>query len=264
MWRRAIFTACMLAPTAAFAQGADGGPAPLRCGAELTDEGACYGEVAAFCDEPNLTADAPDAGVTTVDCAALRLDGEAVGGACVELPGGVVTCGVDEGRPCALPGEGGIVQLACLAGGALDEDAACDLDVDCTSGAPCAASAPACDGDRLQLACAPFGQALVVDCAALGGRCEEGGCVEVERGGRCGASLSCADGLACVGDERGLGTCLPEGAAVNPVDPPAADPPPPPASCSAPHGSTGAPLGWLAPFALVFLGRWRGKRAAAR
>lgn len=254
----------MLAPTAAFAQGADGGPVPLRCGSELTDEGACFGEVAAWCDEPNAGGDAPDAGVTSVDCAALTLDDEAIGGRCVEPAGSGATCGVGEAAPCALPGEDGVVQLACLAGGALDPSAACDLDVGCTSGSACAATSPSCDGDRLQLACAPFGQALVVDCAALGGRCEAGACVDVAEGGRCGASLTCLDGLSCVGDEGGLGTCLPEGAPVEPVDPPAEDPPPPPASCSAAHGSRVAPVG-LALFGIVVLLRgWRGKRPGDR
>lgn len=264
MLRRVLFTAAMLASTSPLAQGADGGPAPSRCGADLTDQGACYGDVAAWCEEPNAGGEAPDGRVRTLDCAALTLDEEDVGAGCLQLPGLRATCGVPEGASCALPGEGGVVQLACVSGGALDTGATCDLDRGCVAGPPCSGSQPSCAGALLQLACAPFGQALVVDCGALGGRCEADACVDVEEGGRCGAELRCADGLECIGDEGGLGTCLREGAPVTPVEPPEEEPPPPPASCAGIRPLGALPFGWLALTALVFSRRWRAKRTFDR
>lgn len=256
--RGALVTAGMLASTAAFAQGADGGPAPARCGETLTSLGACFGDVLAWCEEPNLDGASPDAAVRSVDCARLSLDGAHLGATCAELAGGA-SCGVPRGSPCALPGANGVVQLACLSEGALDLDAACDLDRGCVEGAACSGAEPTCEGDRLQLACARLGQVLVVDCASLGGTCASDACVDVAEGGRCGAGVACADGLTCVGDEGGLGTCLREGAPVTPVDPPDADPPPPPASCAAIHPAGGRPLGWLALAILAILRGWRGK-----
>lgn len=244
MVSRAIVTAVMLASSAAFAQGTDAGPAPLRCGATLTDDGACYGAVAAWCEEPNEGGSAADAGVRTLDCAALADDD----GSCVVLAEVGAFCGVAEGGPCALGVDDGVVQLACLSGGALDDGAVCDLEDGCVSGAPCTTAGRACEGDVLRLTCAPFGQALVVDCVTLGGRCSDDTCVDVTEGGRCGAGLTCADDLVCVGSDRGLGTCLPPGSPVASADPPADDLPPPPASCSeagAASSAAGFLLGWL-------------------
>ncbi len=265
MLRCALVTVAIFASTAAFAQGTDGGPVPARCGADLTDEGACYGSVLAWCDEPNAGGADVDAGVTAVDCAALTLDDEDLSGSCV-VSAGVAACGVPAGAPCALPGDDGVVQLACLSSGVVEVGAACDVDQGCVSGAACSDDTPACEGDRLRLACAGFGQPLVVDCAAHGGTCAAGACTGVGEGGRCGAALLCAEGLSCVGASGGLGSCLSEAEPSTPVEPPDDDVPPPPASCSAQRASgSSATFGWLALLSVVALvGTTGNKRSNVR
>jgi len=68
-----------------------------------------------------------------------------------------------------------------------------------------------CRGQRLVTRCLR-GQPVATDCAALGGRCSPGSCVELPAGAPCGSSLRCRDGLRCArASRRELFRCVAEG-----------------------------------------------------
>jgi MYXO-CTERM domain-containing protein len=73
----------------------------------------------------------------------------------------------------------------------------------CTNGVgPCQAAAagqsfaPTCVGDVLVFSCQE-GQPTGTSCAALGGTCSQGACVNLPAGRDCGPTRSCAQGLTC-------------------------------------------------------------------
>jgi hypothetical protein len=68
-----------------------------------------------------------------------------------------------------------------------------------------------CRGQRLITRCLR-GQPVATDCAALGGRCGPGLCVDLPVGAPCGSTLRCRDGLGCVRpSRRELYRCAVEG-----------------------------------------------------
>jgi hypothetical protein len=207
----ALASAGLFGLAAAPAGAQDAGPTPTppaTCGLNVDDEGLCFGEVATWCSAANEGGDDQTAATEQLDCASLDVDGRAVDGRCVQLAGFGAWCGVQAGEPCLLPGGDRPRQLACLDGDALAAQGACDLVAGCTTTS--GACAVGCDGDFLARSCAGFGQALGVDCAAIGARCESDACVDVPRDGPCSPELRCTAGLRCVGDDDGAGTCVPE------------------------------------------------------
>lgn len=262
-----LFCLLLAAPATATDAGTrvDAGPAPTFCGA-LDERGACFGDVAAYCTAPNPDGAEASAPTAQVDCAALPAGGGPVAGRCLESSGLGALCAVGPGVPCAFASAAGLFQVACLnEGGAFDENVACDLERGCQPGAAaCDGAAPvACDGARLVLGCAFFGQRRELDCGALGGTCQGGRCEALGEDAPCDEeSLTCAGDLVCLGAGRGvLGKCAPRGSPAVPVPPPDAGPPPvPPAP-----GCHAAPTATLGLLSLVALGlRRRAPRSSDR
>jgi len=228
-----------------FAAAQDGG-VPIVCGA-LDDEGACFGETAAWCSGPNDDGQGAALDTRAFDCASHDAT-------CVEVGGVGAWCVAPLGSPCALDGETRVAQLGC---GALQLDLAlgCDLEEGCRAASvPCPpAGATSCAGDTLVLSCAAFGQPLVVRCTGV---CSEGRCLDQGEGSLCDAErLSCAEGLTCSAGAR----CV-----VPVVDEPSAEEPDRRApfesggcKCVA-SSSTGLGAAW--PLVGVFLATCRGRR----
>lgn len=220
----------------------DAGTPPVVCGT-LTDEGACFGDVAAWCSEDNVGGSAAAADVLAEDCR---------GGACALVDGVGSWCFADDGATCAFEAGAGATVHACgPVQSAPDPAWGCDLVDGCVSLGVAGCGAGCADGDRLRLGCAPFGQPMLFPCGAFGGSCAGDACAGLAAGAPCDDRLVCASGLACV-----VGSCVADqqGVAVDagPADAPA--PPAPPPLCG-----TGA--GLASSVALAALAGRRRRRA---
>lgn len=93
---------------------------------------------------------------------------------------------------------------------------ACDMQQGCVRGhhdcaADGGASWGACKDDVYLRECTPWGQALELDCGALGGRCGESGCGNLPEGAPCGFGADCGESLGCRPTYEGVleGECAP-------------------------------------------------------
>ncbi|MBI1946017.1 MAG: hypothetical protein HYS27_09990 [Deltaproteobacteria bacterium] len=222
----------------------DAGQPPTVCGT-LSAEGACFGEVAAWCSEDNTGGAAAAADVHVEDCA---------GGACAVLDDVGAWCFAADGARCAFAAGAGATAHACGPVQAAPDPAwGCDLVDGCVPLATAGCGAGCVDAERVRLACSPFGQPVMFRCAGFGGACVGEGCVDLGVGAPCDERFTCAAGLACI-----VGACVADlpGALVDagPGEPPA--PPAPPPLCGA-----GA-VTCLGPAALLLVAVRRGSRRA--
>ncbi|OGQ19388.1 MAG: hypothetical protein A2138_08035 [Deltaproteobacteria bacterium RBG_16_71_12] len=218
----------------------DAGAPPVVCGS-LTDEGACYGDVAAWCSEDNVGGSAAAADVLVEDCRE---------GTCGDIDGLGAWCFADDGAPCAFEAGARAAVYACgPVQGAPDPAWGCDLVEGCVALGVAGCGAGCADGDRLRLACAPFGQPMLFPCGAFGGTCAGDGCSGLSAGAPCDERLACADGVSCV-----AGACVADQPGVA-VDAGPGDPVPPPA----PPPLCGAGAGFASAVVLVTLA-WRRRR----
>jgi MYXO-CTERM domain-containing protein len=186
----------------------DGGTpdVPLVCGPDLTEHGACFGDVAAFCSAPNDSGQSATAPVRSTDCGAL-------GARCFEQSAIGAWCLADDGATCALASDEGTAQLLC---GDANQGPGpgCSLTDGCVTDAPaCERDAPVtCAGRDLVLGCSEARQALILRCAST---CEGDppGCTAEPEGALCREGVAaCAEGLACLGDGTfGYGRCAAPG-----------------------------------------------------
>lgn len=185
--RRSSLVVVLVFSASRLAVAQDGG-VPIVCGA-LDDEGACFGETAAWCSGPNDDGQGAALDTQAFDCASH-------GATCVDVGGVGAWCVAPLGSACALDGETRVAQLGCGVG-QLDLALGCDLEEGCRAASvPCPpVGATSCAGDTLVLSCAEFGQPLVVRCA---GTCSEGRCLDQPEGSLCDVErLACAEGLTC-------------------------------------------------------------------
>lgn len=195
----------------------DAGTPPATCGA-LSAQGACFGASAAWCSEDNSGGAAAGAAVLVEDCAP---------GVCASVDELGAWCFAPAGAPCAFEAGSGTTTHACgPAQAAPDPTWGCDLLQGCVELGVAGCGDGCADAVYLRLACAPFGQAVVLSCAALGGSCAGQQCLGLAAGASCDERLRCAETLACV-----AGTCVADlpGLVVDggPGDPPAVPAPPP-------------------------------------
>lgn len=216
------------------ARAQDGGPAPpLVCGASLTEEGACFGDTAAWCSQPNLAGEAPNAIVLSFPC-------PEVGGICVEHPAVGAWCRVTDGDTCAVHAATGLAQLICGDGSA-GPGPGCDVELGCVNDAPSCTSddVPACAGPNLVVGCSETGQALFLACPE---GCADDACEGLQAGSLCDDDiLRCDTDLMCVGAGagEGFGRCAASDAGPPPEVPPSTAPPTEPSGCRCVGETTG-------------------------
>ncbi len=185
-------------------------PEPVEDCGDVTFQGECDGSLVRWCQ---------DGALEEIDCAGFFEGAEGTCEFFTEDFG--YFCAAPEGFVCfgqqtALCGGEG--ESGCLVSDVASEtgSACTGFEAACTTPEDPNAEFPAyCEGDIAVFSC-NVNQPTGLDCAAMGGSCDAGGCVNLQPGAGCvDGLLECANGLECVGEADQLGVC--EGEVVDPT-----------------------------------------------
>ncbi|MCC7384814.1 MAG: SBBP repeat-containing protein [Deltaproteobacteria bacterium] len=174
-------------------------PRTSPCGS-ITFAGECNGTVLRYCEG----AGSPQEELVTIDCNAAAFP-TGTGGVCMRIDATYGSdCAVVTGGDCAYTDAAGNLLFTfcqgpnggCVVNGQVGA-ASCTADLGtCTPPAVGAVFTPVCIGDVLALDC-QINQPTGYDCAAVGGACRAGQCVDLPAGATCDATFRCASNLVC-------------------------------------------------------------------